>query len=468
MRAAEPPRKSLACALLFLAGALQAAQFTIDGPAGSGEFGSRVVTLPNGNIVVTDPGFDAPGPIVDVGAVYLYRPDGTLISTLRGSSANDWVGSGGVVVLTNGSYVVISAFWDNGAASNAGAVTFGSGTSGISGVVSLANSLVGSTASNFVGFPGVTALANGNYVVNSPSWDNGAIADAGAVTFGSGSGGISGVVSPANSLVGSTAGDFVGSPGATALANGNYVVSSSQWDNGKAVDAGAVTFSSGASGTSGVVSPANSLVGSTAGDVVGSEGVTALANGSYVVRSPNWDNGAVADAGAVTLGLFNGSVVGAITSAQSVLGAMELRGSSQTFSYDPLRNQLAVGQPASNRVVLHRPGAATAISIVGDTPDPSVVGQPVTFTATVSATPNAPTNGQVTFTASSGESCVDTSPTPITATMAEFSCAIGFTTAGSSTVIAEYTGSIDHAYSGSDPETHTTGAVVFADGFESP
>jgi hypothetical protein len=432
-----------------------------------------VTALANGNYVVNSPSWDN-GAIADAGAVTFGSGSGGIsgvvspANSLVGSTAGDFVGSPGATALANGNYVVSSSQWDNGKAVDAGAVTFSSGASGTSGVVSPANSLVGSTASNFVGSSRVTALANGNYVVRSPGWDNGAIADAGAVTFGSGTGGISGVVSPANSLVGSTAFDNVGREGVTALANGDYVVISASWNRGAAVGAGAVTFGSGTGGISGVVSPANSLVGSTAGDVVGSEGVTALANGSYVVRSPNWDNGAVADAGAVTLGLFNGSVVGAITSAQSVLGAMELRGSSQTFSYDPLRNQLAVGQPASNRVVLHRPGAATAISIVGDTPDPSVVGQPVTFTATVSATPNAPTNGQVTFTASSGESCVDTSPTPITATMAEFSCAIGFTTAGSSTVIAEYTGSIDHAYSGSDPETHTTGAVVFADGFESP
>ena len=95
-----------------------------------------MTTLPNGNIVVTDPGFDAPGPIADVGAVYLYRPDGSLISTLRGSSAGDKVGNGVVAVLANGNYVVCSPDWDNGAATDAGAVTWGSGTTGVSGVVS--------------------------------------------------------------------------------------------------------------------------------------------------------------------------------------------------------------------------------------------------------------------------------------------------------------------------------------------
>ena len=56
----------------------------------------------------------------------------------------------------------------------------------------------------------MTALTNGNYVVRSPAWDNGAVADAGAVTLGSGTTGVSGAVSAANSLVGSTADDQVG------------------------------------------------------------------------------------------------------------------------------------------------------------------------------------------------------------------------------------------------------------------
>src|SRR5207244_1519289 len=137
------------------------------------------------------------------------------------------------------------------------AVTFGNGTTGISGVVSAANSLVGSTSNDAVG-GSVTVLANGNFVVSSPNWANGAATAAGAVTFVSGTSGISGVVSAANSLVGSTSNDRVGGS-VTALANGNYVVSSPGWNNGAATSAGAVTFCIGTTGMSGVVSAANSL-----------------------------------------------------------------------------------------------------------------------------------------------------------------------------------------------------------------
>ncbi len=39
--------------------AVTATQIDITGPAGSGWFGTSVTVLPNGNIVVTDPGYDA-------------------------------------------------------------------------------------------------------------------------------------------------------------------------------------------------------------------------------------------------------------------------------------------------------------------------------------------------------------------------------------------------------------------------
>jgi hypothetical protein len=148
----------------------------------------------------------------------------------------------------------------------------------------------------------------------------------------------------------------------------------------------------------------------------------------------------------------------------------QISGGSESFSYDPARNQLSVGQPRSNRVVLHRTGIATEISIVSSTPDPSNGGEPVTFIATITAAPNAPTDGKVTFTASSGETCVDTTPTSTSATTADWSCPITFTANGVSSVVAEYTGSIMHAYSGSAPELHTTivEPPLFADGFEGP
>jgi hypothetical protein len=313
-----------ALVLLLIPAGLHAAppfpEFVDPNPNPGNLFGATVVALSTGNVVITAPFDDAGGS--DAGAVYLFNgATGALISTLTGSTANDQVGSSGVTALSNGNYLVRSEFWDNGGATDAGAVTWGSGTTGISGVVSASNSLVGSTANDVVGGRGVTALNNGNYVVPSPNWDNGGAADAGAVTWGSGTTGISGVVSASNSLVGSTTGDMVGLGFGTILSNGNYVVCSELWNNGAATDAGAVTWGSGTAGVSGVVSASNSLVGSKTGDEVGKFGVKALSNGNYVVRSCYWKNGSATRAGAVTWGSGTTGISGVVSASNSLVGS---------------------------------------------------------------------------------------------------------------------------------------------------
>ncbi|WP_301101408.1 YDG domain-containing protein [Propionivibrio sp.] len=280
-----------------------------------------VVVLSGGNIAVASPN-DSFG-AANAGAAYLYNGStGALISALTGSTASDQVGVGGITALSNGNYVVRSSTWKNGAIANAGAATWGSGTTGVSGIVSSANSLVGSTASDQVGSGGITALTNGNYVVRSPNWDNGAIVNAGAATWGNGTTGISGAVSSTNSLVGSTASDQVGNASIIALNNGNYVVSTSNWDNGATVDAGAVTWGNGATGISGAVTSANSLVGSATNDRVGNSGITALTNGNYVVVSANWDKGGISNAGAATWGSGTTGISGAVSSANSLVGSL--------------------------------------------------------------------------------------------------------------------------------------------------
>jgi len=395
---------------LSRAPAADASQTDIAGPAGSGTFGENVVVLPNGNLVVVDTGFDA-GVVTDVGAVYLY--DGVtlaLISTLTGSTAFDLVGNFGVTVLTNGNYVVRSPNWDNGGTVNVGAATWCSGMTGCTGAVSTANSLHGSTAFDNVGNQGVTALTNGNYVVRSWNWDNGGTTNVGAVTWCSGTMGCTGAVSTANSLHGATASDFVGMDGVTALTNGNYVVAIPTWKNGGMTNAGAVTWCSGTTGCAGAVTTANSLHGSTAFDAVGNQGVialtngnyvvasqswdipastvdvgaatwcsgttgcagavttanslhgatasdqisnsgvTALTNGNYVVASPVWDNpaGPISNARAVTFGNGTSGTVGAVTSTNSVVGTV---GSGiSTFSFDATRNRVFVGRGASSIV----------------------------------------------------------------------------------------------------------------------
>jgi hypothetical protein len=323
---------------------------------------SGVVALSNGNYVVVSYLWDD-GATVDVGAVTWANGttgrNGAVGSTnsLIGSSANDVVGGAGVSALDNGHYVVASSAWDDGATPNVGAVTWVDGTAGLVAVVGPGNSLVGSTAFDNIGFLGVTALPNSNYVIASPHWNNGVATDVGAATWVDGSAAVSGAIGTANSLIGTTAGDSIGNGGVTALSNGHYVVASISWDNDAVLDAGAVTWGDGVAGHVGTVTPANSLVGTTTGDAVGNnnfsvDSVNAFDDGNYAVVSSQWDNGAIADAGAATLARGGAGATGPIGAANSVRGTAVNGGLDLPIAYDNVRDQLAVGRPSSNIVSL--------------------------------------------------------------------------------------------------------------------
>ena len=63
-------------------------EFTDPNPNSGNNFGGSVLVLPSGNVAITSPNDDFGG--TDAGAVYLFNGmTGALISTLRGSSAND-------------------------------------------------------------------------------------------------------------------------------------------------------------------------------------------------------------------------------------------------------------------------------------------------------------------------------------------------------------------------------------------
>ena len=188
-----------------------------------------------------------------------------------------------ITVLTNNNFVV--------AGYGTGTVTWVSGTVGLSGTVSATNSLIEG------GVPTDTAVTttNGNYVVTFRGWNGGL----GAVTWGNGFTGTSGVVSATNSLVGTLSGDdvggFQGDGGVVALANGNYVVDSWDWTCCRRC---AVTWGNGTAGVTGTISATNSLVGNSndrVGRVQGqssSIGIVTLPNGNYVVESSYWNSAA--------------------------------------------------------------------------------------------------------------------------------------------------------------------------------
>ncbi len=322
--------------LLFVtvASAAQGAeQHIIHGPVGSEAFGVSVTYLPNGNLVVIDSSFDLEDGTQRVGALWIYRPDGSLLSRLTGAFADDSLGAeeatrtGGKVWLLSGSRFLVRSRWNN----RAGSVTFIDGDVGLDGVVSASNSLVGSSPDDTVGShlanEGITVLAGGNYVVNSPNWDAPDAVNAGAVTFGSGNTGVSGVVSAANSLVGSRANDYVGTH-VVGLTNGNYVVVSPRWDrvvdDNVFLNASAVTWNSAANPVVGPVSEANSLVtDNSPGEFSMPISITPLSQGNYVISQLSWSNvlAALANVGAVRWASGTVPVTGVLAADNAVTGS---------------------------------------------------------------------------------------------------------------------------------------------------
>ncbi|HET9645025.1 MAG TPA: hypothetical protein VFP68_17100, partial [Burkholderiaceae bacterium] len=289
-----------------------------------------------------------------------YDYNTSYILTTTSSSRSTATVSGGMMVLHDGNYLVVNDAWNG----SKGAVTFGSGSSGVGGAVSASNSLVGSTAGDSFN-RSVVELSASNYLVVAPYSDVGAI-DGGAVTWGSGTSGVTGTVSTSNSLYGNQVSARVGLGGALPVgtADGqalrpNAIVLSPQWGNRSAststVSYGAVTWIDGSHGNAwgqqangSAVSSGNSLVGSNAGDYVGSihtadtrssswvgngsslyqvndswdaqlsASVDVLANGDYIVRSPNWGGGK----GAISWGAGASGTAGSVSSSNSLVGSV--------------------------------------------------------------------------------------------------------------------------------------------------
>ena len=313
-------------------GPVQAASFeTIAGPTGSGLFGEYAVVLANGNFVVVDSSYDAPGGVLDVGAVYLY--DGSthqVISTLTGQTTGDAVGACGVRAVGDGTdFVVLSPEWSNPAThvARVGAATWVNGDLGSEPFVSAANSLIGTAVGDRVGCS-IEVLSNGNYVVESSQIDLLGFPDVGAATWANGAGGTAGVISSANSFTGKFPGDGDALQ-VTALTNGNYAITLPSWNREDPVthavtlDVGAAAWGNGSTAgprLTGIATTANTLYGTMPNDNIGREGVLPLSNGNYVVRSARWDLPGKPNVGAATLLDGAGGGIGAVSASNSIHG----------------------------------------------------------------------------------------------------------------------------------------------------
>jgi hypothetical protein len=213
------------------------------------------------------------------------------------------------------------------------------------GVVSEQNSLAGASYGDSVSGGGVIALSNGNYVVGSPQWsdpNNPGVQGNGAATWGDGATGTSGRVSAQNSLIGTSSNEAVGY--VIALTNGNYVVASPHWNNGR----GAVTWASGGAALIGTVSAQNSLIGTSSYDYVGLGRIAAFSDGSLGILSQD----ALGGSGAVTYASGSTPLSGTITSGNSVIGGKPGGGSSIVFDYNAVRHLLVVGRPTENMITI--------------------------------------------------------------------------------------------------------------------
>lgn len=156
-------------------------------------------------------------------------------------------------------------------------------------------SIYGDAADDELGRGGITVLGNNNFVITSPEDDEAGIVDAGSVRLVDGNTGLQ----IGATLMGNTAGDKLGSSGITALGNGNFVITSPEDDDAGIVDAGSVRLVDGATG----VPLGVALVGDVTDDLDGvdSSDIAVLDNGNFVVAFPSDDVGGVVDAGSVRL-----------------------------------------------------------------------------------------------------------------------------------------------------------------------
>ena len=265
---------------------------TIAGDFENDALGSSSITaLPNSHYVIAS-GSDNKAGVADAGSVRLV--DGStgmqIGNTLSGDVGGDSLGSSSVTALPNSHFVVASRLDDENGVFNAGSVRLIDGSTG----VQIGNALVGDVANDRLGYSGVTALPNGHYVIASSEDDENGVVDAGSVRLVNGITGIQ----IGSTLAGGDDSDRLGFSSITALPNSHYVVASAYDDENSIVDAGSVRLFDGSTG----VQLGSALAGDVENDRLGFDGVTVLANGNYVVSSAEYDDeNGIIDAGSVRL-----------------------------------------------------------------------------------------------------------------------------------------------------------------------
>jgi hypothetical protein len=333
---------------------------TIAGDNTSDYFGSKSITaLGNNNFVIASPADDV-NSVSNAGSVMLMNgATGAQIgSTIAGDNTSDYLGTSGITALGNNNFVIATRLDDVNSVSNAGSVMLMNGATG----AQIGTTLAGDTASDQLGYNGITALGNNNFVIASYLDNVGGVVDAGSVMLINGATG----AQIGSTFAGNAANDYLGRSSITALTNNNFVIASAYDDAGH-TNNGSVMLVSGTSGAQ----IGSTLAGNTGGDSLGFSAITALTNNNFVIASELVDVGIAVDTGSVMLvsgatgAQIGSTLVGNATN--DLLGASGITAlTNNNFVIASPFDDVGVSDAGSVMLVNGATGALIA-TIVGDT-----------------------------------------------------------------------------------------------------
>ena len=324
---------------------------------------------PSGSTSLTDVGFIS---VFDMNAPLTGVVGAT--NSLIGGASGDRVGSNSFESVSGGTNWLLKVpnfAGGQGAVTAADPFSFG----GFTGTLTAADAFTGVgfvSSQNFIG-GGDVLLFNGNATVAGN-------ANAGFVTVYNVDAPLTNQsVSDTNSLVGGSAGDRLGGLFPSNVNGTQWLFRTLDYDNGAATNAGAAVLYDTSAPVTGVLGPANAVVGSFTGDNVGNS--FEFLTGGVLLRSPFVDQdfsaGAVQDVGAVTFLPYAGpAVVGAVGPGNSLVGANafdQVGDRSTTFVSGSAKRLLQIpgfngGQGAVTTIdpAAFQPGTvSTANSLVG-------------------------------------------------------------------------------------------------------
>ena len=332
---------------------------SIYGDNANDQLGVQIAALPNNNFVITSL-YDDVGGVKDAGSVRLV--DGTtgiqIGSALAGDVADDHLGNMGVTVLPNNNFVIASPGDDEGGIVEAGSVRLVNGDTG----VQIGSAIVGDTAGAALGINGITVLSNNNYTIATSFDNHGSLVDVGTVKLVNGDTG----VQIGSTIAGDSNFDGYGVFGVTALVNNNFVIVASEDDVGGLVNAGSVRLVNGDTG----LQIGSTISGDAAYDQLGQAGAYALSNNNFVIASSNADEGGIVDAGTVrlvdgTTGAQIGSTIAGDT-ANDYLGVSATLPNSNYVISSAADDDGGLVNVGSVRLVNGATGAQIGSTITGD------------------------------------------------------------------------------------------------------